>query len=98
MKAARIVKGASKLCDINESINEQSQETLADRKQKVALLYKIKNGLAPDYLSDPYILINLLSTLHSSNTNILLIHCYYESYSTFFFSIFSASGILYLNI
>ncbi|KAK3092504.1 hypothetical protein FSP39_003753 [Pinctada imbricata] len=53
-EAARIVTGLPKYCSLNSLYSELSWETLKKRreKQKLGIMYKIKNGLVPDYLSD----------------------------------------------
>ncbi|MCG7879605.1 MAG: reverse transcriptase family protein, partial [Candidatus Thiodiazotropha endolucinida] len=53
-EAARIVTGATKLCSIQKLLSDLGWETLQERrtKHKLVILYKIFNGLTPDYLSD----------------------------------------------
>ena len=63
-EAAGIVSGATKLCSIQKLLAELGWETLQERrsKHKLVIFYKIKNGLAPSYLSD-------LLPPHVSDTN-----------------------------
>ncbi len=53
-RAARIVCGATKLCNIEKLYQELKWETLENRrnKHKLILLYKMKNNKTPPYLSD----------------------------------------------
>lgn len=52
IEAARIVTGATKLCSIQKLYQDTGWETLQSRRTKHRLfqLYKIKNGLTPNYL------------------------------------------------
>ncbi len=54
IEAARIVSGATKLCNIDKLYHELKWETLENRrnKHKLVLFYKMKNHLTPQYLSD----------------------------------------------
>ncbi len=54
VEAARIVTGATKLCSKIKLYNETGWQTLQTRRdqQKLIMLYKMKNGLVPQYLSD----------------------------------------------
>ncbi len=54
IEAARIVCGATKLCNIEKLYQELKWETLENRrnKHKLILLYKMKNNKTPPYLSD----------------------------------------------
>ena len=51
-EAARIITGATKLCIINNILADLGRETLQARRAKhtLVILYKIINGLAPEYL------------------------------------------------
>ena len=53
-EAARIVTGTTKLVSLNDLQNETGWETIDSRrnKHKLILLYKMKNGLCPPYLSN----------------------------------------------
>lgn len=53
-EAARIVTGATKLCSIEKLLGDLGWETLQERrtKHKLVVLYKIINGLAPEYLAN----------------------------------------------
>ena len=53
-EAARIVTGATKLCNINSLLSELSWLTLAERRKqhKLTLFFKMKHGLCPNYLSN----------------------------------------------
>lgn len=52
-EAARIVTGATKFVSIDALYSETGWETLASRrkKHKLQMFFKMKNGLAPEYLS-----------------------------------------------
>lgn len=52
LEAARIVTGATKLCSVHKTYTEAGWETLQNRRtsQKLCQLYKIVNGLTPQYL------------------------------------------------
>jgi hypothetical protein len=65
-EAARIVAGATKLCNINKLISELGWESLENRrnKHKLILLYKMKNHISPSYLS------NLLTPTQQSAYNL----------------------------
>ncbi len=54
IEAARIVCGATKLCNIEKLYHELKWETLDNRRNnhKLLLLYKMKNNKTPSYLSD----------------------------------------------
>ncbi len=54
VEAARIVSGATKLCSINNLYKETGWVTLQTRReqQKLIMLYKMRNGLTPTFLSD----------------------------------------------
>ena len=47
-EAGRIVSGATKLCSIEKLLTELGWDTLQERR----ILYKVVNGLTPNYLSD----------------------------------------------
>ena len=51
-EAARIITGATKLCSISKLHEDLGWETLQARrsKHKLTILYKILNGIAPEYL------------------------------------------------
>ena len=53
-EAGRIVSGATKLCSIEKLLTELGWDILQERrrKHKLIILYKIVNGLTPNYLSD----------------------------------------------
>ena len=53
-EAARIVTGATKLCNINTLLSELSWLSLAERRKqhKLTLFFKMKSGLGPNYLSN----------------------------------------------
>lgn len=53
-EAARIITGATKLCNIEALLYDLRWETLASRrrKHKLILMYKMKNNFTPSYLSD----------------------------------------------
>lgn len=53
-EAARIITGATKLCNINKLLNDLKWETLTERRKqhKLVLFYKMVNGIAPQYLSN----------------------------------------------
>ncbi|MCG8113032.1 MAG: reverse transcriptase domain-containing protein [Candidatus Thiodiazotropha taylori] len=87
-EAARIVTGATKLVSIDALRSETGWETLSSRrkKHKLQMFFKMKNGLAPNYLSSlvppsvgntsAYQLRNALniSTVHASS------QLYYNSF------------------
>ena len=52
-EAARIVSGATKLCNIHTLLADLWWDTLACRRRKhrLTLLYKMKHGLTPNYLT-----------------------------------------------
>ena len=52
-EAARIVPGATQLCNIQTLLADLRWDTLACRrgKHRLTLLYKMKHGLAPNYLT-----------------------------------------------
>lgn len=54
-ECARIVSGATRLVSIENLNNEVNWETLEQRryKHRLTLFYKIKHGIAPEYLSEP---------------------------------------------
>ena len=71
-EAARIITGATKLCSINNLLADLGWETLQARRarHKLVILYKIINGLAPEYLQTlvPPIVQNTTSyNLRNSN-------------------------------
>ncbi len=68
VEAARIVTGATKLCSKIKLYNETGWQTLQTRRDqhKLIMLYKMKNGLVPQYLSD------LLPQQVGNTTNIRL--------------------------
>lgn len=53
-EAARIVTGATKLCNIDKMYNELKWETLATRrkKHKLVLFFKMKNNISPQFLTN----------------------------------------------
>ena len=53
-EAARIVSGATKLCNINKLLNDLKWDSLEKRRQnhKLILFYKMQNNLTPSYLTD----------------------------------------------
>lgn len=54
VEAARIVTGATKLCNIQSLLSDLGWETLASRRRshRLILIYKMINHLAPEYLSN----------------------------------------------
>ena len=54
IEAARIITGATKLCSLEKLFAELGWESLQERrnKHKLIILYKIINGLTPQYLQD----------------------------------------------
>ena len=52
-EAARIVSGATKRCNIHTLLADLRWDTLACRRRKhrLTLLYKMKHGLTPNYLT-----------------------------------------------
>ena len=54
IEAARIITGATKLCSLEKLFAELGWESLQERrnKHKLIILYKITNGLTPQYLQD----------------------------------------------
>ena len=54
IEAARIVTGATKLCNTDRLISELRWDTLSERRRKhrLTVFYKMKNHLTPSYLSD----------------------------------------------
>ena len=51
IEAARIVTGTTKLVSKNALLLETGWETLASRRKKLTLFFKMQNGLSPDYLT-----------------------------------------------
>lgn len=85
-EAARIVAGATKLCNLDRLLSELNWESLADRRRKhrLILFFKMKNNLSPLYLSN---LIpehsNQAYSLRSLH-NVPLIHTNTQSYGSSF--------------
>ena len=54
IEAARIITGASKLCNISLLLSDLGWESLQDRRNnhKLIIFYKIIYGLTPTYLTD----------------------------------------------
>ena len=54
IEAARIITGATKLCNISLLLSDLGWESLQDRrnKHKLIIFYKIIHGLTPSYLTD----------------------------------------------
>lgn len=54
IEAARIITGATKLCNIDKLFTDLGWESLQERrnKHKLVIFYKILNGLTPDYLQN----------------------------------------------
>ncbi len=83
IEAARIVSGATKLCNIDKLFHDLRWESLENRrkKHKLILMYKMVNKLSPQYLSD---LVpeqtQARYTLRNAN-NIPLLHCRTQLYS-----------------
>ena len=50
-KAARIVKGATRMTSVESLLTETGWETLSARRNKHKQVYKMKNNLYPNYLS-----------------------------------------------
>ena len=69
MEAARIVSGATKLCNIERLLTDLNWETLAQRRRQHKLIqfYKMKNHLTVSYLSN-LIPPNRIRTYHLRNT------------------------------
>ena len=69
-EAARIVTGATKLVSIRALYEEVKWDTLEERrrKHKLALFYKMVNGLSPPYLSS-LIPLPRASSYNLRNTN-----------------------------
>ena len=83
IEAARTIAGATKVCSIQKLFDDLGWETLQSRRNKHKLItfYKIRYGLAPDYLRDvlPPLIHETIPHNHrnanhiqalSSNTNI----------------------------
>ena len=53
-EAARIISGATKLCNINKLLNDLKWDSLEKRRKnhKLILFYKMQNNLTPSYLTD----------------------------------------------
>jgi len=53
-EAARIVSGATKLCNINKLLNDMKWDSLEKRRKnhKLILFYEMQNNLTPSYLTD----------------------------------------------
>ena len=67
--AARVVTGATQTVNLNSLYEELKWESLSERrlKQKLTLMYKIQNGLAPAYLLDrihPCTILALIPRMH----------------------------------
>ena len=75
-ETARIVTGATKLCNITNMYNDLKWETLSSRrsKHKLAIFYKMFHGITPSYLSN-LIPINNQNRYNLRNiSNVPLIH------------------------
>ena len=86
---ARIVTGLPSYCSRSVLYFETGWETLAKRreKRKLTLLYKIKNGISPDYLSEllpPTIGDNMPYNLRHNN-DIQIPYCRLNIYKNSFF-------------
>ena len=89
LEAARIVTGLPSYCSRSVLYFETGWETLAKRreKRKLTLLYKIKNGISPDYLSEllpPTIGDNMPCNLRHNN-DIQIPYCRLNIYKNSFF-------------
>ena len=85
-EAARIVTGSTKLASIDSLYTETGWETLGSRRKthKLTTLYKMKNGLCPDYLASlvsatigsasTYPLLNLQTYKHYIRFLVFTIH------------------------
>lgn len=74
-EAARIVSGATKLCNIQTLLSELQWETLESRRKnhRLVLMYKMKNSLAPEYLQNtlPQMAQDRYPLRNSENTPIM---------------------------
>ena len=85
-EAARIVTGATKLCNITNMYNDLKWESLSSRrsKHKLLIFYKMFHGITPSYLS------NLIPTNSQNrynlrnNSNVPLIHARTQLYKNSF--------------
>lgn len=84
-EAARIVSGATKLCNIKSLLNELKWDTLAARRKKhrLTLLYKMESSISPAYLTD---LIPTQAQRYQlrNASDIPLIHTRTQTYSSSF--------------
>ena len=74
IEAARIITGATKLCSTEKLLSDLGWDSLQNRrnKHKLTILYKILNGLTPEYLQSilPPLVQNT-TNYNLSNSNIL---------------------------
>jgi hypothetical protein len=85
-EAARIVTGATKLCNIQTLLSDLKWETLAERrkKHKLILFYKMYNNITPSYLSN-LIPVSSQTTYSLRNaSDIPVIHCRTQGYQSSF--------------
>ena len=85
-EAARIVSGATKLCNIDNMYNDLKWESLSSRrsKHKLVIFYKMFHGLTPSYLSN-LIPINNQNRYNLRNiSNVPLIHARTQLYKNSF--------------
>lgn len=86
IEAARIVSGATKLCNIQTLLSELQWETLELRRKnhRLVLMYKMKNSLAPEYLQNslPHMAQDRYTLRNAEN--IPIIACKTKQYSDSF--------------
>ena len=78
IEAARIITGATKLCSTEKLLSDLGWDSLQNRrnKHKLTILYKILNGLTPEYLQSilPPLVQNTTNYNLRNSNNLRTIH------------------------